>query len=78
MVLSVLPEARILPSGLNATEVTEPAAPVRGWPMGLPVAASHSLIVPSALPEARSFPSGLNATELTEPAAPVRGWPMGL
>ena len=36
--------------------------PVRGWPIGRPVATSHSRTVPSALPLARILPSGLNAT----------------
>jgi hypothetical protein len=28
-------EAIILPSGLNATPLTRPVLPVRGWPIGL-------------------------------------------
>ena len=105
-VLSPLPEARRVPSGLNATLDTvsgvagqrladglagggvpqphrlvgaaggdagavgaerhaaspRPVWPVSGWPMGWPVAASHSRTVLSSLPEARRVPSGLNAT----------------
>jgi hypothetical protein len=58
------PEARSRPSGLNATDLTQPVWPSRVR-TSLPVATSHSLIVLSSEPEARSFPSGLNATELT-------------
>ena len=60
---SPLPLARVLPSGLNATESTGPVWPVSGPPIGRPVATSHSRTVPSALPLARVLPSGLNATE---------------
>jgi hypothetical protein len=54
------PEARSFPSGLNATEVTQPVWPSRVR-TSCPVATSHSLIVLSSEPEARSRPSGLNA-----------------
>ena len=42
-----------------------PVWPVRGRPIGWPVATSHSRTVPSSLPLARVLPSGLNATEQT-------------
>ena len=54
-----------MPSGLNATLVTVSVWPVSGWPMGWPVAASHSRTVLSPLPEAIRVPSGLNATLVT-------------
>ena len=57
------PLARVLPSGLNATDKTWPVWPVRGSPAGWPVATSHSRTVPSSLPLARVLPSGLNATD---------------
>ena len=63
------PEARVAPSGENATEFTAPvcpssvATPVR-------VATSHSLSVPPSDPEARVAPSGENATEFTAPECP--------
>src|SRR5215472_8947616 len=65
MLLSSLPAARVLPSGLNATELTELVVVTgrRGWR----VARSHNRTLPSWLPAARVLPSGLNATELTEP-----------
>ena len=61
-VLSPLPEAMRLPSGLNATLDTAPVCPVSGWPTGWPVAASQTRTVLSSLPEAIRLPSGLNAT----------------
>src|SRR5262245_59470333 len=56
--LQALAEARVLPSGLKATEVTQSVCPLsvaRSWPL----AASHNLIVWSSLPEATVLPSGL-------------------
>ena len=70
---SPLPLARVLPSGLNATELTFPAWPVRGLPICRRVAAFHSRTVPSSLPLARVLPSGLNATELTTPGVAGEG-----
>gem|GEM_PF-6113664 len=72
MVLSALPEAKILPSGLNATLVTEPLCPVR-VEITLSVDRFHSLMVLSSLPEAKVLPSGLNATLLTEPLCKISG-----
>ena len=60
---SPLPVARVLPSGLNATESTAPVWPVRGFLLWRWVATSHNRTVPSPLPLARVLPSGLNATE---------------
>ena len=39
-----LPVRIVLPSGLNATDHTKPGCSI-GWPMGWPVAASHSRAV---------------------------------
>jgi len=55
------PEARIFPSGLNATDKTMSVWPSRVR-TSLPVATSHSLIVLSVEPEARSRPSGLSVS----------------
>src|SRR5205807_311124 len=57
MVLSSLPEAKVLPSGLKATDQTT-ACPLRVIRC-LPVATSHSATVSSVLAEARTLPSGL-------------------
>jgi hypothetical protein len=68
--------ANRVPSGLNATEFTEPVwPPVSGSPTGCPVAGSHNRRVPSQLVEANRVPSGLNATSvalLMWPASGVR------
>ena len=65
IVLSLLPEARVLPSGLKLTELTE-----LEWPDNVLVSAKvsrfHSFIVLSWLPEDRGLPSGLKLTERTE------------
>src|SRR5262245_3927407 len=75
---SVLPVARVVPPGLNATEVTGPVCPVRGGPAGWWVVRSHSCAVPSLLPVARVVPCGLNATEVTLPVKGlIRGVPIG-
>jgi hypothetical protein len=58
---SPLPEAMRLPSGLNATLVTEPMCPLRVR-VSCPVCASHTFTRPSPLPEAMRLPSELNAT----------------
>src|SRR5262249_6320382 len=63
-VLSQLPEARLLPSGLNDTDSTPSACPARVI-RSFPAATSHSLIVWSPPPEARVLPSGLNAMVAT-------------
>ena len=66
-VWSRLPDASVLPSGLNATANTESVRPVSGLPSWRCVATSHNRIVPSALPDASVLPSGLNATSNTQP-----------
>src|SRR5215467_7418420 len=77
-VASPLPLARVLPSGLNATELTNPSGPVRGPPIGWRVATFHNTIVVSPKPVARVVLSGLNATDQTPPPWPVRrGAPIG-
>ena len=73
---SSLPVARVLPSGLNATDQTAPACAVRGLPIWRWVATSHNRTVPSSLPVARVLPSGLNATDQTSRVCPVRGLPI--
>src|SRR5260221_676732 len=70
-----LPGAGVLPSGLNATDITGPVGPVSGLPTGWWVATSHNCAVPSLLPKATVAPSGLNATEVTFPEDPVRAPP---
>ena len=52
MVLSRLAEARVLPSGLNATLYTPPVWPMSGSPNGWRVVTSHIRIVASLLAEA--------------------------
>jgi hypothetical protein len=57
------PLARVLPSGLNATEKTAPMWPVNALPIRRWVATSHNCAVSERLPLATVVPSGLNATE---------------
>gem|GEM_PF-5402504 len=64
VISSMLLEANVFPSGLNATEVTALECPVRAH-NSLPLAASHNLTVWSSLPEASISPSGLYATDKT-------------
>ena len=71
-----LPLARVLPSRLNAIELTSPAWPLSGGLICWPVATFHSWIVPSESPLARVLPSGLNAIELTSPAWPLSAFPI--
>src|SRR5262249_10151659 len=65
IVWSALPVARVLPSGLKATELSQSVCPVRvavRWP----VATSHNLrAVPP--PEASVLPSGLKDRKSTKP-----------
>jgi hypothetical protein len=63
-VLSLDPEANFLPSGLKATERTQPVCPFNIF-SGFPVAKSQRITVLSADPEANFLPSGLKATEKT-------------
>ena len=57
--------ARVVPSGLNATEKAISVRLKSGSPIGWWVATSGSRAEPSSLPVARVLPSGLNATERT-------------
>jgi hypothetical protein len=63
-VLSWLPEAKYLPSGENATELTEYL-----WSFNVVTSffdsTLHSLIALSSLPEAKYLPSGENEIDLT-------------
>ena len=54
-----------MPSGLKATDETEPVWPLRVRTSS-PLRTSHSFTVRSSLPEASRVPSGLKATEETE------------
>ena len=72
---STLALARVLPSGLNATEVTEPVWPVRELPACRPAATGHNRTGPFMLPLARVLPSGLNATETITEYTPLV-WPV--
>jgi hypothetical protein len=64
--------ARVVPSALNATDVTPPPYPVNALPIWRWVARSHSRTVPSLLALARVLPSGLKATEWTVLVCPVK------
>jgi len=66
MVLSSEPEAMHVPSGENATDLTESECPCRGSSMVAPDAASHNQMVLSREPEATCVPSGENETDETE------------
>lgn len=68
--LSSLPEARMVPSGLNAIVYTASVCPRRGSPSAPPVATSQRRTVRSSLTDAMSWPSGLKATPRT-----ARVWP---
>jgi len=59
-VLSHDPETTRLPSGENATDVTQCVCPSNGPPSIFCVSTSQILIVLSSEPEARRFPSGEN------------------
>src|SRR5207248_1856055 len=71
IVSSSPPEARVLPSGLYATDCTPAVCPLR-VARSLQVFKSHSLIVSSWLPEASVPPSGLYDTENTCCLCPLR------
>ena len=68
IMLSVLPEAIIRPSGEKATEATRVDCNVRS---SGPPATSQSLIVLSALPEAIVRPSSEKSTENTPARMPL-------
>ena len=79
MVPSPLPVARVLPYGLNATELTGPTGPrsTATGEEGTQLVAKPQNQTPVALPATRVVPSGLNATELTRPVGLVRRLPPG-
>src|SRR5690242_13171133 len=76
MLPSPLPVARVLPSGLKATEFTGAPAPgLSGVPVGWGVATSHNDTVLSLLPGGRVFPLGAEATGAAGPVrGPLTGW----
>jgi hypothetical protein len=62
IVLSRLPEASLVPSLFQATDMTRSECPFKvDW--HLPVFAFHTFIVSSQLPLAKDAPSGLHATD---------------
>src|SRR5262249_48872316 len=67
-VLSSLPEARVLPSGLKATDQAQLFCPPRVAEF-LAMATSHSLIVPAAL--AMVLPSAVIASPRSHPGPPT-------
>ena len=67
---SPLPLANMLPSGLNATLLTQDVCPV-SVSIDCPVTASHSRTVLSSLPLASMAPSGLKATLLISAVCPM-------
>jgi hypothetical protein len=71
MVLSVLAEARVFPSGLKLTLMTQLLCPLRVV-ISFFVSRFHSLMVLSVLAEARVFPSGLKVTLMTSLLWPLR------
>ena len=70
MVSSSLPLARVCPSGLNETLLTQSVCPV-SVRITRPVPTSHKRMVSSSLPLARVCPSGLNETLKTKDVCPV-------
>ena len=70
-VLSSLPDSTRVPSGENATEVTQSECPSKVRTRA-PVAASHSFSVLSELPDSTRVPSGENATEMTASECPSK------
>ena len=61
---SASPEASVVPSGENATELIQ--AICSRVAISRPVSTSHSLTVPSIAPEAIVEQSGEKATEMTQ------------
>ena len=80
---SEVPAARLCPSGLNATALTQFVAPVKvpsgtalpDCPAARAAPSRHNHTFLSRLDAARSRPSGLNATPETCMAGPVSGIP---
>src|ERR1044071_10431727 len=70
-VLSSLPEARVRPSGENATDLRGSACPLSVM-ISVWLCTSHSFTVLSALAEARVRPSGEKATDHTPALCPSR------
>src|SRR5262249_36516467 len=70
-VLSSLPEAMRLPSGLNATPLTHSVCPLRVR-SSLPVAASPTSTGVSPLPAPTRMPTGRSAPRLTQSVCPFR------
>src|SRR6267154_391610 len=67
IVVSSDPDTMRLPSGENATELTQLSCPVRGARSGSPVSASHNRMVLSYDPDTMRLPSGENAADVTSP-----------
>src|SRR5580692_4843985 len=75
---SDVPAAMDVPSGLNASVLTQSVAPVSvpSWlAVGVSAASVHSHTLSSWLAAARVCPSRLNATAVTMDAGPVSGMP---
>src|ERR1700722_4833705 len=68
MVLSQLPDANVLASGLMTTDQTKSVWPARLATL-LPFEMSHNLMEPSLPPEANILLSGLKAAEATKPGS---------
>src|SRR6266852_1326779 len=67
IVLSSEPDAmRVLPSGENATVLTESSCPRKGFPVATPRFVSHTLIVLSCEQDAIYLPSPENETDVTQ------------
>ena len=62
-----------LPSGENATDLTELVCPLNGPETTSPVSTFQTRIWLSEEPETIRFPSGENATEYTGPISPSNG-----
>src|SRR5207249_1365697 len=73
---SPLALARVLPSGLNATEQTRPVPAAGGAPVGRPAAACHTRAASAPRAAAAVSPRGRRAPSAA-PLEPARGWPIG-
>ncbi len=71
-VLSDDPVSTRMPSGLKATELTEPSCPLKAR-ISLPVAASHRRAVSSNDPVSTRMPSEPKATEIDKVLMPLEG-----
>ena len=72
VVPSRLVEARVLPSGANATASIVSRCPSRVW-RSEPLARSHTFTVQSSEPEASVLPSAANATQVDRAGVPGQG-----